>query len=89
MQFKFPEQCLNSVRLIKVLLALTLRPERMTEASIIALRKDFDIALEALDDFGNFHIKKIEENSEETQYEQLIRKTEETLRNLDNTIMQL
>jgi V/A-type H+-transporting ATPase subunit I len=77
------------VRLINVLLALTLRPERMTEASIICLRKDFDIALEALDDFGNFHIAKTEENSEATQYEQLIRRTEETLRNLNTVIAQL
>jgi V/A-type H+-transporting ATPase subunit I len=61
----------------------------MTEASIICLRKDFDIALEALDDFGNFHIEKIEENSEAIQYDQLIRRTKETLKNLDTTIMQL
>jgi V/A-type H+/Na+-transporting ATPase subunit I len=61
----------------------------MTEASIICLRKDFDQTLEALDDFGNFHIEEIEETSEETQYEQLIRRTEETLRNLDTVIAQL
>jgi V/A-type H+-transporting ATPase subunit I len=79
----------KSVRLIKVLLALTLRPERMTAASIICLKKDFDLALEALDDFGDFHIEEIEEKSEETQYEQLIRRTEETIRSLSAIIIQL
>ena len=77
------------MRLIKVLQALTLRPERMTEASIICLRKDFDLALEVLDDFGNFHIEKIEENSEVKPYEELTRRTEETLKKVNTTINQL
>jgi V/A-type H+-transporting ATPase subunit I len=68
---------------------IALRPERMTATSIICLRKDFNLALEALDDFGNFHIEKIEENSEATDYEQLTRRTEETLRKLNTTITQL
>lgn len=86
---KLPGQCLNPVRLINVLLALSLRPERMTEASIICLRKDFDQALGALDDFGNFHIEEIKEESKVTQYEQLMRQTEETVRNLNAIITQL
>jgi len=86
---KLPGQSLNLVSLIKVLLAFTLRPERMTEASIICLKKDFDLALEALDDFGNFHIEEIEEKSKVIQYEQLIRRTEETIRNLSAIITQL
>jgi V/A-type H+-transporting ATPase subunit I len=61
----------------------------MTEASIICLRKDFDLALEVLDDFGNFHIEEIEEDSEETDYEQLIRRAGETLRNINTVIARL
>jgi len=86
---KLPGQCLNPVRLINVLLALTLRPERMTEASIICLKKDYDLALETLDDFGNFHIEEIEKKYKVTQYEQLIRRTEETIRSLSAIITQL
>jgi V/A-type H+-transporting ATPase subunit I len=67
-------------------MALTLRPERMTEASIVCLKKDFDLALEALDDFGNFHIEEIEEKSKEIEYEPLIRRTLETIRNLSAII---
>jgi V/A-type H+-transporting ATPase subunit I len=84
-----PGQCLNPVRLIKVLLALSLRPERMTEASLICLKKDFDLALGALDDFGNFHIEEMKEDSKVTRYEQFIRQNDETVRNLNTIISQL
>jgi V/A-type H+-transporting ATPase subunit I len=71
------------------LLALSLRPERMTEVSVIGLKKDFDLALGALDDFGNFHIEEIKEDSEEADYEHLIRENDETIRNLNTVIAQL
>lgn len=61
----------------------------MTEASILCLRNDFDLALEVLDDFGNFHIKKIDENSETKTYEELTRQTEEILKKVNTTINQL
>jgi V/A-type H+-transporting ATPase subunit I len=77
------------VELIKVLLALSLRPERMTEASIICLRKDFDQTLDALDEFGNFHIEEIKEKPKETDYAELIRRTEETIRKINTVITQL
>jgi V/A-type H+-transporting ATPase subunit I len=68
---------------------IALRPERMTEASIICLKKDFNLALEALDDFGSFHIEKMEGESEATECEQLTRRSEETLRKINTIITQL
>ena len=68
---------------------IALRPERMTGTSIICLKKDFNLTLEALDDFGSFHIEKIEGQSEATEYEQLTRRSEETLRKLSTIISQL
>lgn len=65
------------------------RPERMIEVSIIFLRKDFDLALEALDDFGNFHIEETNETPKPTQYEQLVRRTEETIVRLNAAENQL
>jgi V/A-type H+-transporting ATPase subunit I len=65
------------------------RPERMSETTVICLKRDFDLALEALDDFGDFHIEEIEENSKTTQHERLIRQTEETIRTLNAVITQL
>jgi V/A-type H+-transporting ATPase subunit I len=70
------------------LLALSLRPERMTEASIICLRKDFDQTLDTLDEFGNFHIEEIKDESKETDYTELIRRTEETIRKINTVIAQ-
>jgi V/A-type H+/Na+-transporting ATPase subunit I len=68
---------------------IIVRPERMTGTSIVCLKKDFNLLLEALDDFGNFHIERIEESSEATEYDQLIRRTEETSRKVNTIITQL
>lgn len=68
---------------------LSLRPERMTEASIICLKKDFDTTLEALDEFGNFHIEEIKEDSKAAGYEEQVRRVKETIRNIDTLILQL
>lgn len=68
---------------------IALRPERMTETSIMCLKKDLNRTLEALEDFGSFHIEKIEGESETTEYGQLTRRSEETLRKLDTIITQL
>ena len=89
MQFKFPKQGLNSVRLIKVLLALILRPQRMTKTSVICIKRDFDEALEVLNDFGKFHIEKNEENSEALNYDKLLKRTDDIFRNLNIAIIQL
>ena len=61
----------------------------MTHTSVICLRKDFDETLEALDDFGDFHIDKIEENTEASRYEQQLKKTDEILKKLNTIIIQL
>jgi vacuolar-type H+-ATPase subunit I/STV1 len=68
---------------------LSLRPERMTEASIICLKKDFDTTLEALDEFGNFHIEEIKEDSKAAGYEEQVRRVKETIRNIDKLVLQL
>ncbi len=65
-----------------------MRPERMTEASIICLKKDFDTTLEALDEFGNFHIKEIKQDSKE-DYEDHLRRIRETLQDINTLTSQL
>jgi V/A-type H+-transporting ATPase subunit I len=65
------------------------RPERMIEASIIFLRRDSDLALEALADFGNFHVEETNETPNPTHYEQLVRRTEETIAKLNEVESQL
>jgi V/A-type H+-transporting ATPase subunit I len=77
------------LELINILLANMFRPERMIEASIIFLRKDSDLALEALDDFGNFHVEEMNETPNPTHYEQLVRRTEETIVKLNEVESQL
>jgi V/A-type H+-transporting ATPase subunit I len=61
----------------------------MSEASIICLRKDLDLALEALDNFGDFHIKETKQTPRLTQYEQLIQRTEGIIGELNALINQL
>jgi len=61
----------------------------MTEASIICLKKDFDTTLEALDEFGNFHIEEIKEDSKVAGYEEQLRRVKETIRNVDTLVLQL
>ncbi|MCD6239949.1 V-type ATP synthase subunit I [Candidatus Bathyarchaeota archaeon] len=65
------------------------RPERVSETSIICLKKDVDQALEILSDFGEFHIEKVGEKSKPERYEQLIRQMEEIIRNLTSLTSQL
>ena len=65
-----------------------MRPERMTEASIICLKKDFDTTLEALDEFGNFHIEEIKQDSKE-DYGDHFRRIKETLQDVNTLISQL
>jgi len=65
------------------------RPERVSETSIICLKKDVDQALEILSVFGNFHIEKVGEKSETEEYGQPIRRMEEIIRNLNSLISQL
>ncbi|MCW3996608.1 MAG: hypothetical protein NWE98_10750 [Candidatus Bathyarchaeota archaeon] len=62
------------------------RPERMTSASIICLRKDVDTILEALNNFGQFHIEHAAENASLNEHLQGIQKTEETLANINELI---
>lgn len=64
-------------------------PDRIDEASIICLKKDFDLALQAVNDFGNFHLKEIKKNSKKEHYEQLITRTEEIMRTLNTLMSQL
>ena len=66
-----------------------LRPERMTLASIICVRQDVDQVLEALGDFGEFHIEQTTEKQDITEYTQNIQKSEESLTNVNELIKQL
>ncbi|MEJ2241181.1 MAG: hypothetical protein P8Y18_03440, partial [Candidatus Bathyarchaeota archaeon] len=61
----------------------------MTKASVICIKRDFDKALEVLNDFGNFHIEKIEENSEALHYDQQLKRTDVIFRKLNSAIIQL
>ncbi len=65
------------------------RPERMTSASIICLRKDLDDVLETLNEFGEFHIEHSNENSTAENYRVGIRQTEESLADINDLINQL
>lgn len=67
-----------------------LRSERMTFTSIICTRKDVESALEALSDFGEFHIEqKAEESANIAEYSQSIQKAEDSLLNVNELIKQL
>ncbi len=65
------------------------RPERMTSASIICLRKDLDTTLDALSAFGNFHIEDSAQKDSLGDYAQQISKTEQTLADLKDIITRL
>jgi V/A-type H+-transporting ATPase subunit I len=65
------------------------RPERMTSASIICLRKDLDTTLDALSAFGNFHIEDSAQKDSLGDYTQQISKTEQTLADLKDITTRL
>ncbi len=56
-----------------------LRPERMTSASIICVRRDIKLALEAVSNFGEFHVEQANQNQSIAQYNQGIQQAEESL----------
>src|SRR5665647_1119337 len=66
------------------------RPERMTSTSIICVKKDVELILESLSSFGEFHLKQTaQDNAGLTEYNQSIRKIEESLANVNELINQL
>lgn len=67
-----------------------LRPERMTSTSIICVKKNVELILESLSSFGEFHLKQTaQDNAGLTEYNQSIRKIEESLANVNELINQL
>jgi V/A-type H+-transporting ATPase subunit I len=56
-----------------------LRPERMTSTSIFCVKRDVELVLEALGNFGEFHVEQTAELQTVAQYEQSIREVEESL----------
>jgi len=66
-----------------------LRPERMTETSVICVKQDVESLLEALSSFGEFHIEESVENANPQQYNQEIQKAEEALTSANDLIKQL
>jgi vacuolar-type H+-ATPase subunit I/STV1 len=67
-----------------------LRPERMTSASIICVKKDVEPILEALSNFGEFHIEQTaQDNASLTEYNQSIQKVEGSLADVNVLINQI
>jgi len=67
-----------------------LRPERMTSTSIICVRKDVEPVLEALNNFGEFHIEQTaQDNAGLNEYNQSIQKVEGSLADLNTLTHQL
>jgi vacuolar-type H+-ATPase subunit I/STV1 len=56
-----------------------LRPERMKSTSIICVKKDTEVVLEALSNFGEFHIEKASEIKSVSDHDQNIQSAEEAL----------
>jgi V/A-type H+-transporting ATPase subunit I len=67
-----------------------LLPERMTSTSIICVKKDIEVILETLSDFGEFHvIEEVQENNMDiSEYKENIQKLEEAIANIDLLIKQ-
>ena len=59
------------------------RPERLTSVSVICLKKDTDNALEALHEFGEFHIEQAADAYSPTEYGKSMNKVEETLSDIN------
>ena len=66
-----------------------LRPERMTNTSIICVRQDVESVLQALSSFGEFHIEQAPENTTVSDYVQIIQKSEESLGYVNELIKEL
>jgi V/A-type H+/Na+-transporting ATPase subunit I len=67
-----------------------LRPERMTSASIICIKKDIESVLEALSSFGEFHIEQTSQaDASVVDYDQNIQKNEESLADVNWLIKQV
>ena len=67
-----------------------LRPERMTSASIICVKKDVEPLLEALSSFGEFHIEQTAQTETTvTEYNDNIQKVEESLVDVNGLIKQI
>ena len=56
-----------------------LRPERMKPTSVICVKKDVEVVLEAVSSFGEFHIEKASEIKSVSEYDQNIQRAEEAL----------
>jgi len=56
-----------------------LRPERMKPTSVICVKKDVEVVLEAVNSFGEFHIEKASEIKSVSEYDQNIQRAEEAL----------
>lgn len=65
-----------------------LRPERMTSASIICLRRDLGHALEALNGFGEFHVEMAAEEQSQKEYAKALSEVESTFADLEKLIGQ-
>ena len=66
------------------------RPERMTSTSIICVKKDIEPILEALSNFGEFHIEHTAQDSADlSDYNQSIQKVEGSLADVNVLINQL
>ena len=67
-----------------------LRPERMTSTSIICVKKDVESILEALSNFGEFHIEQTaQDNAGLTEYNQSIQNVEGSLADVNTLINQI
>ncbi len=66
-----------------------LRPERMTLSSVICVKQDVEPLLEALNNFGEFHIEESTENMSPFEYNQDIQNAEEALSSVNGLIKQL
>jgi V/A-type H+/Na+-transporting ATPase subunit I len=65
-----------------------LRSERLASASIICVKKDVELALEALSSFGEFHIEQ-EGNANPIEYKKSIQQAEQTLSHLNELEIKL
>lgn len=67
-----------------------LRPQRMSSTSIICVKKDVDSVLEALNDFGEFHIEPTQQEEKSVaEYAQGIQKVQESLADANALTKQL
>ena len=65
------------------------RPERMTKTSIICVKQDIEPTLQALSNFGEFHIEQVAEDITTVEYVESIQKAEESLVIVNELIKEL